>query len=155
MLRHNTPARDPRATGRDASHRRRAAMSTRSRPLNPTDAAILDCLRAAQRPMSAYDVLDALRPMGINSPPTVYRALARLAGRGVIHRIESLRAFTVCQAPASPGRCIISICEGCGRVDELHDTEVSADLVQRFASKGFRVQDITMEVTGACPDCSR
>ena len=41
----------------------------------------------ADRPLSAYNILDALRDQGIRAPLQVYRALAKLVERGAVHRI--------------------------------------------------------------------
>ena len=54
---------------------------------------IMDALLASQRPLSAYDLLDRLRPTGVAAPLTVYRALDKLMRAGKVHRIESLNAF--------------------------------------------------------------
>ena len=57
---------------------------------------VLDALRQAARPMSAYELIDRLEPHGMHWPPTVYRALKKLVERGLVHRVESLNAFVVC-----------------------------------------------------------
>ena len=53
-------------------------------------------LRKAGRPLTAYEVLDALKGMGVSGPPTVYRALDKLIADGRVHRLESLNAFVLC-----------------------------------------------------------
>src|SRR6266568_4535903 len=45
-------------------------------------------LRSAQGLMTAYEILDAVRPKGISAPPTVYRALNRLMHEGEL--VQSL-----------------------------------------------------------------
>jgi len=71
MSRHNTPAGDAGSRAGYGHKRRGIAVSTRGRARNRADAEILRCLANSDRPMRAYDVLDELRPAGINSPPTV------------------------------------------------------------------------------------
>ena len=56
-------------------------------------------LRSAQGPMTAYEILDAVRPQGISAPPTVYRALNRLMREGLAHRVESKNAYVACSDP--------------------------------------------------------
>ena len=43
--------------------------------LTANQAKVLGALQAAAKPCTAYELLDTLRPDGINAPPQVYRAL--------------------------------------------------------------------------------
>ena len=54
-------------------------------------------LCAADRPLSAYNILDGLRDDGFKAPLQVYRALSKLIDRGAVHRIESVNGFVACQ----------------------------------------------------------
>ena len=58
---------------------------------------VYNLLCQADRPLSAYNILDALRDKGIRAPLQVYRALAKLVERGAVHRIESVNGFVACQ----------------------------------------------------------
>ena len=49
-------------------------------------------LQSQDRPVSAYDILEALRGDGVTASTTVYRALEKLLHAGKVHRIESLNA---------------------------------------------------------------
>ena len=53
-------------------------------------------LRSARCLMTAYQILDAVRPKGISAPPTVYRALNWLMREGLAHRLESMNAYVAC-----------------------------------------------------------
>src|SRR5256885_5597381 len=50
---------------------------------------VLDTLRQAGAPLTAYALLDQLRDHGLTAPTQVYRALDKLAEQGVVHRLES------------------------------------------------------------------
>ena len=65
--------------------------------LNPMQMRIRDLLAAAQKPLSAYDVIDALREDGRLAPPTVYRALQKLIDKGLAHRLETQNAYVACR----------------------------------------------------------
>ncbi|MCS6758506.1 MAG: transcriptional repressor, partial [Candidatus Devosia euplotis] len=51
---------------------------------------VLGALAHADTPLSAYQLLDALRADGLRAPLQVYRALDKLVERGLAHRLESL-----------------------------------------------------------------
>ncbi len=57
---------------------------------------VLRVLQSAHAPMTAYEILHALRGNGFNAPLTVYRALKRLMNSGDVHRLESINAYLSC-----------------------------------------------------------
>lgn len=142
--------------------------------LSPAVATILKELTAAQRPLSAYDVLERVRPAsgaggtgGIKSPPTVYRALDRLVALGLIHRLESLNAYVACCQHGAqdcdhnhthghePGHISqFAICTMCGTVKEIEDKAL-----RRLANSGgagflSSVDKTVFEISGVCRACA-
>lgn len=117
---------------------------------------ILDALRTAGTPMTAYELLDLLRPTGISAPPTVYRALGRLTADGLAHRIESINAYVAC---ANPERhrdpAAFAICNACGRVNELSAGRLIGRVTALAQQSGFRAEWTTVELTGLCAACAR
>ena len=59
------------------------AMGDRMQPRGANHEQVYRVLRSARGPMTAYQILDAVRPKGISAPPTVYRALNRLMRDGL------------------------------------------------------------------------
>ena len=126
---------------------------------------IMGALEHSDRPLSAYDLLDKLRPTGVSAPLTVYRALDKLIASGKVHRIESLNAFVACCAgehhygdhahDAAPARSAVAfaICDRCGHVDEFLDAQVFARLDTSLHDKGFQPRSSAIEVHGLCADC--
>jgi Fur family transcriptional regulator, zinc uptake regulator len=111
-------------------------------------------LRAAQAPMTAYEVLDAVRPHGISAPPTVYRALNGLIEEGLAHRLETINAFVACIEPhRHHDAAIFAICSDCGSIEELFDTAILKRLHARAAERSFKVKSTTIEMRGQCTDC--
>ncbi|MER0237270.1 transcriptional repressor [Fulvimarina sp. MAC8] len=116
---------------------------------------VLGELRAAERPMSAYAILDRLRGEGLKAPLQVYRALDKLVAIGSAHRLESLNAFVAC----SHGGCTahsatgFMICETCGSVTEFEDADLTGDLTRRGEDRGFAVRRANIELIGSCADC--
>ena len=57
-------------------------------------------------------------------PPTAYRAIAFWEKYNFIHKIESLNAFTICEAEhLHPGSQFL-ICHKCGEATESHVCEI-------------------------------
>ncbi len=122
---------------------------------------VYDVLRAADRPMTAYDLLDALRGAGVTAPLTVYRALRRLIADGLAHRLESLNAYVICAHPGSGSGTgpddrhapAFIVCEGCGAVDEIEDRQAIGLLTSDANRKGYAVSRMAVEMIGACKSC--
>lgn len=120
-----------------------------------------DALSAADRPMTAYDLLDALRGEGVTAPLTVYRALRRLIADGLAHRLESLNAYVLCAHPGPQAGAeadgshapAFIVCEGCGAVDEIEDRRAMGMLTSAAGRKGYAVSRMAVEMIGACRIC--
>ena len=111
-------------------------------------------LRSAQGPMTAYEILDAVRPQGISAPPTVYRALNRLMRDGLAHRLESKNAYVACSDPQRRhDSAVFAICRDCGHIDEMHEGAVVKSLTRKIAKRGFVVDRTTIEIEGLCASC--
>jgi Fur family transcriptional regulator, zinc uptake regulator len=117
---------------------------------------VLRALRQAAKPMTAYEILDVLRPSGISSPPTVYRALNRLLEDGLVHRLESINAYVTCAIESHQhGTTVFVICRDCGSVDELDEAELVARLRAHAIAHGFRPDETVVELRGQCAACSQ
>ena len=124
---------------------------------------IMSALAAAPRPLSAYDLLDRLRPTGVAAPLTVYRALDKLIASGKVHRIESLNAFVACRhgehhqahedEPAQRRVVAFTICDRCGSVEEFVDDALFEQLDRGLGQRGFTPRTSAIEVHGWCTGC--
>ena len=122
---------------------------------------ILEALAASSRPLSAYDLLDRLRPKGISAPLTIYRALDKLIAAGKVHRIESLNAFVACKDSDHSGHIHthdtsvgFAICDQCGSVDEFIDPHLHDRINADLSSRAFVPRASAIEVHGLCADCN-
>ena len=105
--------------------------------------------------MTAYQVLDAVRDQGISAPPTVYRALNSLVEEGLAHRVESINAYVACNhSQHVDGAVVFAICENCGMVKEVEDSEAVIKLSREAEADGFAVERVTAEIWGLCAPCS-
>lgn len=115
-------------------------------------AQVLDHLRAANAPMTAYQLLGRMQnDRGAVAPPTVYRALKALEEAGLIRRIETLRAWAPV-ATVRPG--VVVICDDCGTVRGVEAPGLLESLHERLVAEGFAEARKTIEVHGRCGDCA-
>jgi Fur family zinc uptake transcriptional regulator len=116
--------------------------------------AVLAALTAAARPLTAYELLDVLKPEDRSATPaSTYRCLEFLVGVGLAHRIETTRSFLACGHPKHPHAVQFLICRTCGTVVEAEDhriEEAADDLGERH---GFRLEHRSVELTGVCGAC--
>lgn len=130
-------------------------MAERSRKLTRNQDLVLEVLKAAEAPLSAYAILDQLRAEGLRAPLQVYRALEKLMEFGMAHRLESLNAYVACSHRHRPGGlAVFAICDDCGDVTEFQDDDIRERLAQRAAAEKFAFEHATVELHGLCRDCS-
>ena len=115
------------------------------------DMMVFDVLRAAKGALSAYDIMDLLKPDRPRiAPTTVYRALEHLIRAGRVRRIESLNAYL----PATDDRAVVfAICDDCGRVQERDAGAEVGRITKALAKDGFRPTHPVVEVHGRCGAC--
>src|ERR1700743_874121 len=114
---------------------------------------VLDLVIKAGQPVGAYRLLEAMQDKGTRvMPPTVYRALNFLQGKGLVHRIESLNAFVACTQHEHEHEGQFLICFDCGKTEELADESVSHLLRDKASAHGFVLQQQTIELRGLCKD---
>lgn len=116
---------------------------------------VLNVLRTHGRPMSAYEILDALKGEEAKlAPPTVYRALTALTDAGAAHELESINAFVLCQCDHADHTPVLAICDDCGAVEEHADRPVMERLTRIARISGFQVWRHVVEVHGFCGTCA-
>ncbi|MDD9948419.1 MAG: transcriptional repressor [candidate division Zixibacteria bacterium] len=114
----------------------------------------LQLLCVAEKPLSAYDLLERMRGVVRNpAPPTVYRALNFLLEQGLVHKLESLNAYVGCAHPDHPHASQFLICDDCGEVAEVEDPSVAMSLKAAGNEKGFRTRRPVVELLGTCAQC--
>jgi Fur family zinc uptake transcriptional regulator len=117
---------------------------------------VLRVLQSASAPMTAYEILHALRQNGFYSPTTVYRAVKRLMDSGQVHRLESINAYLSCSNNKHhQGPMAFAICRGCGHVDEFVGGALTKQLKANATQHGFRVEAAVIELKGKCASCAR
>lgn len=132
-------------------------MATAELKLTKNQSLVLDLLCASDAPMSAYSILDQLRSEGLRAPLQVYRALDKLIGLGVVHRLESMNAFVACAHPACHSVEMVgfAICESCGKALEFADNDVVEILSGWARANGFDAKTTSVEIKGTCEACQK
>ncbi len=125
--------------------------------LTKNQSLVLGELQNSESPLSAYTLLDKLRPQGFRAPLQVYRALEKLLETGMVHRLDSINAFMACSHthdhPHSHGVAAFAICETCGQVSEFADEVISDRLSLWAKANGFHASKTGIELRGQCAAC--
>jgi|SRR5690625_467695 len=129
-------------------------MST-SKPLTKRQQQVLTALTRAERPLSAYALLDDLRDSGFRVPLQVYRALNALIKAGLVHKLESINAFIACthRHPHKHGLAAFTICDECGQANEFSDAIVDKQLAHIADNAQFDRAHTIIEMRGLCGSC--
>ena len=115
---------------------------------------ILDILRERDH-LDAYELLELARQKDPRiSLATVYRALAYLRERDVIHGRTFGEAHTHFEIHnAETGSHAHLICTGCGRLREIPGTFMR-DLEQLARKEKFRISRAHLDLFGLCEECT-
>ena len=126
-----------------------ARVSTR-RSRAQIERLVLGVMEQSARPLSDYEIAQELTAAGeCMVPNQVYRTLARLIDLGLVHRFESLSAYSVCTGDFDA--CVI--CDTCTCVTFLKAPATLAALESLARSRGFTTRQIVLEMSGRCPNC--
>lgn len=115
---------------------------------------VLEALRAADKPLGAYDILAQLNASGRRAQaPAAYRALDFLVKRGLAHKLSTRRAYVACDHPDEAHAAAFMICRRCGRVIETCLAARRGPLDDAANAVGFAIERTVLEVEGVCADC--
>ena len=142
---------------RDAIDRARSVCAARGTRLTPQRELVLRLVWESHQPVKAYDLLGRLEGAvkAKPKPPTVYRALDFLKANGLVHRLDSMNAYTGCGHPNHHGDCYFMICRACGTASECCAPAIRAALDAESRRQAFAAEAATLEISGLCADCRR
>lgn len=131
-----------------------AICRARGGRMTPQRRAVLAKLVEAKQPLSAYDLLDRLKPEDSSATPaSTYRCLDFLLEYGFVHRLETTRSFIACEHPDHAHAVQFLICRECGTVVEAEDKRIASATKSLGERMGFSVDQRTVELTGVCASC--
>lgn len=113
-------------------------------------------LLANDRPVSAYELIALLEKRQDRkiAPLTVYRQLNFLERMGLVHRVQTAHTYLPCKHPGHAHESQFLVCSSCGSVDEVRSAEFDVPLRQIVKQRGFRPDDVVIEVKGLCNECT-
>lgn len=127
---------------------------TRGGRLTPQRRAVLTKLLTASRPLTAYELVDLVRPEDAAiTPASIYRSLDFLLAVGLVHRLDSTRSFIACDHPDHPHAGQFLICRACGTVVEAEDKRIDRAAEDLGERHGFTLEHRSVELTGLCGTC--
>ena len=83
---------------------------------------------------------------------TVYRALDRLCGAGLIHEVRVPGTASALYEPARTGHAHFR-CTGCGKVEDIAYDIPPADIAGLNRSHDIAIDDVSLTFNGRCPAC--
>lgn len=133
----------------DRSETATDALSARGIRLTELRRDVLQKLHHAAKPVGAYELFDQLKVTGkASAPPAVYRVLDFLVEQGLVHKVQSLSAYTACSTEPHTHAALFLICRDCGDV-----REEPATTPKSIAKSGFKVEHLSIEAVGLCAGC--
>ncbi|WOI52642.1 Fur family transcriptional regulator [Parvularcula sp. LCG005] len=130
---------------------------TVSQRLTRNERLVLEVLGQTEGPMKAYELLASLKDHGIKAPMTVYRALDRLESKGLIHKLDAINSFVICNHETPHPVQTFLVCSQCSRAEELEESRVKTlewSVMRSIAQpKGFTADSARIEIRGICMDC--
>ena len=121
--------------------------------LTKNQSLVLEALRKAKHPVGAYELLDQLREHGLRAPLQIYRTLDQLIELKIVHRLESLNAWTLCCDAEHDSTPVFAICNDCGIVREYFDETLSSNIANISKQSGFVADRSIIEIHGRCDQC--
>lgn len=131
-------------------------QASQSIRLTPLRRRVFDIVCAGTQPVGAYDILHALRPLDEAATAAgVYRSLEFLTKNGMIHRLESTKAFVACTMPHHSHGSQFIVCHNCGKAVETDNHRLNEAANELATSVGFSLNQGTIEISGLCASCSQ
>ena len=121
--------------------------------LTKNQSLVLEALRKAKHPVGAYELLDQVREHGLRAPLQIYRTLDQLIELKIVHRLESLNAWTLCCDAEHDSTPVFAICNDCGIVKEYFDETLSSNIANISKQSGFVADRSIIEIHGRCDQC--
>jgi Fur family transcriptional regulator, zinc uptake regulator len=133
-----------------------AALEGKGEQWTATRAAIFDALSAVNKPVSAYDIADAVsQARGKRvAPNSVYRILDLFVATNLATRVESANAYIANAHPGCLHDCMFLVCTACGQTTHVDDDSITSGVRARAGQEGFTVQRPVIEVLGTCAQCA-
>lgn len=115
---------------------------------------VLEIIWETHNPIKAYDILDKLKGIGAEKPPTVYRALNFLLDNRLIHKLSSQQSYIGCEHANAHDQCYFLSCTECGDITECCSNELDNAFSKVVTKAKFNQSNVVCEISGICSICS-
>lgn len=122
--------------------------------LTPIRKKVLEIISSNHKPARAYDLLAKLKDAGFSDkPPTIYRALDFLIENRLVHKLNTINAYTACFNEESEEISCFLICEICQEIDEFQDEDLNKVLANIGKKRGIEIKNLNLEIGFKCQKC--
>ncbi len=117
---------------------------------------VLHTLWQTKKPLKAYDILAALLSEQPNATAAaIYRALSFFMAAGVVHKIDSIQSYALCNEPETRACSeVLMVCSICHAVREMQDVMVREAVVRLARQDTFELSHDPIELRGMCGVCA-
>jgi len=115
---------------------------------------VLEIIWESHNPMKAYSILQKLKGVGSEKPPTVYRALNFLIDNRLIHKLSSQQSYVGCEHANTHDQCYFLSCTECGDITECCSNELDNAFSKTVKKAKFNQSNVVCEISGICSTCS-
>ena len=128
--------------------------------LTPKRMEVYVTLQQADKPMSAYELIDAVNRQFARhlTPVSIYRMLDFLEQQHLVRKLKSASKYIAVEPAGASVEGAVSqylICGECGQVKVLGvEQQVLGNLKNCVSSSGFRLKSLELELDCICGDCS-
>lgn len=114
--------------------------------------AVLDVLKEAKIPLSAYDIEERIPENIPVNVVTIYRVLSVFEELGITHRIHTKEGYVRCDFEDKPGCHYFAVCSECGRADEFIQDHCEMEAI---VPKDLPYKSLShlSEMSGVCNEC--
>ena len=114
---------------------------------------VLTILQNEQKAISAYALLEKVKPYGLQSPVQIYRILKKLSGHGLILRLDTLNKYLAYELKNKQNYLFITICTDCHTVQVIDSPKFTQVFEQSLVHQDFSPKHHCLELLGQCALC--
>ena len=118
------------------------------------DEIIFAIIKKSKKNLTAYEILDKVQKTKKVQPMTIYRSLKNLTDKGLIHKSNFNKNYTLCNHSHQENHnTILAICKKCGISEEII-TKLGFSDSQRKKIKKFDMMNFDTEIFSNCKSCT-
>ncbi|WP_213071149.1 transcriptional repressor [Acinetobacter sp. 2JN-4] len=114
---------------------------------------ILAILKAENKAMSAYELLEKAKPYGFQAPIQIYRILKKLTDQCLIVKLNTLNMYVLNRAELTASYQLFTVCTECQKVQTLAIPQLKNCVESSIKAKRFNPKYPYLEVLGQCFSC--